>query len=933
MTIPDNQSSFFKIIIRHFNDSTLDYIGQSLPMLPFVEIHLLTLDPTPMKFYLRPGGTIYINATNSTSPISFMYMIKDTRLGYPVAEYFNQPLENYTIYVPRERNYSVMIFPLDAPPLTKDVTHAEFTSPDYRVNVSFNTSMIFRRVTGYALYNGSANFTNLSIITYLLEPGNMVAQNHPFPANLSAELGGSDLYDPTNGSFNISLPGTMTNLSMLLFATAYNATSNTYYGGFRNISLNYSSAPVTNFNFTLLLGNPVNVTLEDAGCGECTINVTTARLPFQLKNSTGANISAFAHVEIKVSYPNVSTFSWMEDVEQSDNGSFAIPALSGYGLSKINVFTQNYAPLKTKKTASQLSSQPVLINLTHFDPGAINESEAPQIFIDMLKSTPECDTPYPPEGCSLMPSELNESQFDPFKIVLGGGKISLRMRSNNNITVHYKNVDMLASGPPDAMFDTNSNQSQSGATLEEAWRFGSKGPEIYDEVLIGIPLNSSANANNVSVKIWKLYDDDWNEIWNASMDLSQIPSDYNDFNTTWFITGMKCSTGNQNADCYVNTTDKVVWVKIPHFSGIGPQISSETVGNVTVTLSPNSSVVGSVVNMNFTVKDTLNATSWYNITFPSGFDASGAIINIRINGNPTDWTNTTSINYVNISSNDPANASASSNTIQYINLSNITVPSTPGNYTVNITTNNSVTALLNYTVVAAGAPNITSFAPTSPVYNNVSEQRTFNISVNQTVNVTWYINGTMVQMNTSVIQANYTNTSAVAGTWIVNATVNNTNGTDAIEWVWIVTDNAPPVINFQLPTPQNGSEINVSYINVSVSLSEPGTAILNWNGVNELGTGTFFYKNKTGLLSGNYTFKVFANDTSGNLNSTETRIIRVNRSTLHHITQYINIINATVTTQITLTAPDTNITINIPAGTVAKNVSNRALTNIIRWLM
>ena len=82
--------------------------------------------------------------------------------------------------------------------------------------------------------------------------------------------------------------------------------------------------------------------------------------------------------------------------------------------------------------------------------------------------------------------------------------------------------------------------------------------------------------------------------------------------------------------------------------------------------------------------------------------------------------------------------------------------------------------------------NITSFAPPSPVNDYEGANRTVYITINQTVDVSWQINGTEVQTNASVTAASYTNTSAANGTWKVSAIVNNVNGTDMQTWVWIV---------------------------------------------------------------------------------------------------------------------------------------------------
>ena len=84
-------------------------------------------------------------------------------------------------------------------------------------------------------------------------------------------------------------------------------------------------------------------------------------------------------------------------------------------------------------------------------------------------------------------------------------------------------------------------------------------------------------------------------------------------------------------------------------------------------------------------------------------------------------------------------------------------------------------------------PEITSHAPESPVNDYIGVERTFKITINQTVDVSWQINGTEVQTNASVTEASYTNTSAVNGTWNVSAIVSNANGTDMQTWDWTVT--------------------------------------------------------------------------------------------------------------------------------------------------
>jgi predicted phosphodiesterase len=83
--------------------------------------------------------------------------------------------------------------------------------------------------------------------------------------------------------------------------------------------------------------------------------------------------------------------------------------------------------------------------------------------------------------------------------------------------------------------------------------------------------------------------------------------------------------------------------------------------------------------------------------------------------------------------------------------------------------------------------NITSYSPIALINDNEGATRTFNLTFNQTLNVAWYINGTKVSSNSSVIAANYTNISAKSGTWNVSAVANNTNGSAVQTWIWKVS--------------------------------------------------------------------------------------------------------------------------------------------------
>ena len=159
---------------------------------------------------------------------------------------------------------------------------------------------------------------------------------------------------------------------------------------------------------------------------------------------------------------------------------------------------------------------------------------------------------------------------------------------------------------------------------------------------------------------------------------------------------------------------------------------------------------------------------WVNHTWQAGTGVVTDAFNISVNGV---WYNGTDQYY-----NDSAGAS---------NWSDITIwawnNSGSGNMSVLSVSQN---------VQAPSLPppiNIINYAPLSPIIDNEGATRAFNITFNETVNLTWYINRTQVSSNSSVTAGNYTNSSAKSGTWNVSAVANNSNGTVVKTWIWIVS--------------------------------------------------------------------------------------------------------------------------------------------------
>jgi len=940
-----------------------------------------------------------------TTEKTFRYMVKDVKLGYPIAEEFDSSVSQATIYVPADRNYSIMLYPDMSFPVSYDLNNiSDYPTPKH-VDIMFNTTEQWRWVSGYALQGGSAGFDEFNIIAYLIEPGNMIGQGHPLPHNMSAwrDTPETDVFEAGTGFYNITLPGSVMTTDIMLFVVARNGSD--YYGAFRNISLNFSDESVADFNFTLytLPGTESDITLQ----GNEDKNITVKKVSVQVNNESGGPISDNAFTETIVDYTSIGgpSFSWMQDVNNDqDNGTFMIPLLAAddIGVEEMNIYSKNNAPKKTSFTAAEVATGALEVNLSpQFQPKNPEGEEFMDLFIDMIKSSAECDVPdYNRSACSLFPQgeEKNMTQFDPFKIVLGGGKISMVMRKqSNNITVHYKNVDLMASGPPDALFDENANNSEQGSSLDMAWRFGSQGPEIYDEVLIGIPLGEEADLSApVSILLQNLYDEDWNAIWavvanGTPNSTSDLPSDYQGFNLSWFnqtAGGMPCSTTDDTANCYINVGRRIAWLQIPHFSGIGPTVQTTTIGNLTMTADDDDYVCVSfctiyfnVTNENFTISENLHNIaittldvngsavssvniSWYNgtdyeyngtnsttqadynLTFFNGSESTAhryglnvyknsIETNLNITYNITDLnvalTLSVSLYNLNINLMSPSEGNLTTDnqpdfTFNYTYSPSATIScelvidSTGYGINSSVTNNTPTTITANTTLaegnhswridcakgnieVASSARtiNIDTGAPTVSLLNssfNTTDNTTsiaFNYtdSVSSTADCSLYFNDASVANNASVInKTNTVLTSTAQSDGSYSVYVNCTDGTSHIgkssTTISVKIDTTGPTVTINSPTAgqhvyDNTTDITFAF-NDSLSPSASCTLFVNDSlpGTNSTvlnNTATIIPINSTtGLAEGNYTLKVNCTDDVGNLGSSSSQTLVIDRT-------------------------------------------------------
>jgi len=625
-SVYENSSYFYKPVIRHFEgnktdgSTPIDLVGQSLPWFPFGEFN----DTTDLNFYLRQAGTINITILNRTGDRDyFHYQVKDNKLGYPVEEQWDNLVSEAVVYLPRDRNYSIMVYPNESMPVSFNWNNFSATS-DYNIgslssynatthtlHKQFNCTDDGVRVSGYIKNSTGQSLgilNEFTVVPYLLEAGNMVYLGQTFPYNMSfgSNWNSSDSYNLTSGFYNISLPGANETSNILLFATARNDSN--YYGGFRNLTLNYSS-PDTEINFTMyaLMGtdwnsSTSNITMEDfAGEGE--INISTAKQAFNLVNASNPtqilpNINA--HIEITVDYSNYNAteFTFMMDIDDDDNGTFYLPLINTT-VKEMNIYSNDYAP----KRVATMTAAEILANnnitIAQFNPGDIDGTlDEEDIFIEFYKSNSDCDVPNPPDGCQLGgfgPSSAGYNQsrenFSPLSVIIGGGKMSFRM-GYGDISVHYVNVDMLASGPPDMAFEDDAGDSDISTSFENAMKFGSIGPTIYDYVLVSMPYTQGSSSQtglneeeDVNMGIPLLYDESWDVIWDTTVNgtnatfLAGNYSHYLTSSSEWetLMGNNTCienvSNFNSTNPCYIDTANDKIWIRLPHFSGTAPTIT------------------------------------------------------------------------------------------------------------------------------------------------------------------------------------------------------------------------------------------------------------------------------------------------------------------------------------------------------------------------
>lgn len=528
------------------------------------------------------------------------YQVRESDSGIFVSEEWDGPYQNFSFVASVDRDYDIVahkeVSTVRASHYLHDLKN-ESKGYDPTTNVrdiELNLTGEQRTVSGFVSENGSASFDNLSVVYWQMQGDRM-------DNKANENRTGDDRYTPANGSYEIVIetPADSTE-EYMLFATAEK--NGNHYGAFKNVTL--SGSDISDFNMSLeplqgqeglLLpkpqGPPPDPDSDNREAQE--VNITTAVQTFNLTNKTSGDPASLQGVfgffgEVTMDY----TPYWDDSREviwtmtggsnQAWDNSFKMPVIGKEG-EAARILTAEFAPAKQTLPQDALTSNdPVDINLTQYDPGSIEESDRP-LNISLYRGA-NSGQPHP-EGHI---KSANRTEFNSLEVALLGGHLGLRVEdSQNDIAVHYDNVDPTRSGPPDALFDTAPEQTGTDDSLEELWRFGSNGPETYDKVLISMPYNESIEDETITVEIPRLYDEEFNVIWNASTDdISDIRNDpdlkiYRDYLDTEYEaylngTGVVADESDSTLStgiAYKDVDNDKIWLEIPHFSAVGLEVT------------------------------------------------------------------------------------------------------------------------------------------------------------------------------------------------------------------------------------------------------------------------------------------------------------------------------------------------------------------------
>ncbi|MBI5391732.1 PGF-pre-PGF domain-containing protein [Candidatus Woesearchaeota archaeon] len=582
-------------------------------------------------FYLQPAATLQLYAKNSTAVQRFGYEVIDQGLGFPIESSIMTTVSTVNVVVPIGRNYTVMFsrfftntsdFLLDpticngdfmnnsdcpAPPLSNS-TLGNFNQGQ---TVVVNQSLTFTNYRLSGCINIQQNHNNTALNITKVSPKLIPWSGFVPPVkgdmgdiNLTHDINYTDTACPF-ASYNISVIGSTSGITYLIEAYAKNASTEAINpGDTPNLLAAIQNVTITGpRTLNLTLSRLTGIYWGEGG------DVNTSRYQINIQNSSGGAVTTNLHVDVKVKNPTFGTLHYI--IESLSNGTFYVPILNNSNFAKVLIFANDAPP---REVSLNLSKSQLNITLISMKDGKgagfkhINSSGQVEMInstllnstlpvqMRFLRNSDACNILPPPTSCEI--TSMTATNFNPFKALVAG-KINLEMKiTSTNTTLMFMNFDMFSAKQPpmDSVID---NAPRSASSSTQSWQFGSFAPaNSYDYAIIGMPYSDDKGSStyledglSFSVTLPILYDENWNVIWNSSRgDTSaSLTADFIDYNSSslyraYLNDGATCDKNDNlltTTPCFINTTTNVVWMRIPHFSGLGPSVGGSSTSSST----------------------------------------------------------------------------------------------------------------------------------------------------------------------------------------------------------------------------------------------------------------------------------------------------------------------------------------------------------------
>lgn len=607
--IPGNGIKFRTKIVKFDEDNHLTRISWR----PIVLSNSMFDNLDAVRYYMENGVTVNLDtvkdeqfnkrvwdmATNHVKNTLFEEFVDKSTFYH--REYSDTFVDNAALYLPASREYKIHVDRVGTPGeisyVLDNIKENASWQENQTIDLEFDATSDVKSFSGYVeTPNGVDNFDNLAMLSYQFMKNSSII-TYPEDLDWGSEGESTDNFVPENGYYEVNLPSTVYGRDYLLFCTAYDNSENQYYGGLKQISLFNDNDHIELENLTLqpLLGDPVEYSLKSQSDNRDTVSVSTAMKRLQFKGPGSERLENFQNIiqRAKVDYSEYSDWDvgsiwWKGAVREDFPEIYAFPIFENVGIEKLEVYSFDGIGNTSLSADRMAEENDIEVTLYPFNPRGIDGQDFSNINFEIYKNEPSYNVPNPDTSGLLW--STGEERFNPWTVMLGGGDLSFRIsKEDDNIAVHYNNVNLLRSGPPDALFDTEPDNVEIDGTLAEAWRFGTMGPDIYDNIILGMPYdeNEYSEGDNFLIRIKEFYDDEWNPIWDiGDNSLSELPEEYEDYAESPYeayindnLDPVLASETDQNSLAYVDTENHMVWMRIPHFSGVSPSLILESLEN------------------------------------------------------------------------------------------------------------------------------------------------------------------------------------------------------------------------------------------------------------------------------------------------------------------------------------------------------------------